>query len=720
MGIIKVSEIPVSSFIENLQLVKRAKGQKKRKGERDLIEIVCAFDIETTTVWLPDPEGPEDEKHPHSFMYVWQFQLGPDITLMGRTWQEFNELREVLGKISNALWGKFHTHERPRFVTYVHNLAFEWQFLQGVYEFLNEDCFFRDVRQPIYCELDHLLLFRCSYLNSNMTLEKFAENMGCTTKKLDGTKFDYSKIRFPWTELTEYEVAYATHDVIALEEAIRLEMQKDGDTLLTIPLTSTGYVRRDCKEALKPNYYSIKQILPDLETYNLLQRCFRGGNTHANRWKVGQVLGSSDTGGQIHNGDIASSYPTQQLTKLFPMGQFRKLEIKDNTIERIKKLIEVGNAVIADYCFKNVKLKDKRDPMPYLAIGKCHSLNAVEDNGRILRADVVVTALTEIDLFMVLEQYDIERVSVYNAMTAIKGPLPIAYRNVILNYFKAKTELKGIKSKEYEYNKMKNKLNGIYGMSAQRPIHPLIYYSEHKFFAPRLPDPEEREKELANAPFPYQWGVYTTAYARMALHDGLQCIGKDKNGMSLHIYSDTDSIKFQGPKNIFDTLNKRLRAAAVKAGAVFKDAKGKSHYIGEWELEDDYDSFITQGAKRYAAKIGDEIKVTISGVTTKKEKVLTSAGEEEEHSIAGRELGALENLKDGFTFVEAGGLTARYNDEDNFDYTDPETGAVVHITPNVSIIPKTYHLKLTEDYKEIVEQCAMWCTYCMEKGRVQK
>lgn len=710
MGVIKVSDIPVSSLIETLEVVKRPRGVKKKKGEKDLIDIVCAFDIETSTVMVKD-EVDGIEK-PHSFMYHWQFQLGPDYTIVGRNWETFTYLMEVLVKISMGIKKREKLINRPRFVVYVHNLAFEWQYLQGVYDFKNEDCFFRDVRQPIYAELNAIVIFRCSYLLSNMTLAKFAESMGCKTQKLDGKKFNYNIVRYPWTPIEpgSYEFQYCINDVISLEEAIRIRMEKEGDTLLTIPLTSTGYVRRDCKEALKPHWYQIKQILPDMQTYQLLQRCFRGGNCHCNRYIVGEILKN------VHSIDITSSYPAQQLTKKFPMGAFKKLPDSKDLIKDIMQLIEVGNAVIADYKFLKVKLKNPRDPMPYLPIAKSHCVHAVEDNGRVVTADMVTVALTEVDLAIFMRHYDFKEIKAFNAMTATMGPLPKSYRDVIMNYYVKKTELKDVDGFEYEYQKLKNLLNAVYGMSAQRPIHSIITYIDHHFLTPKAPDNEQQEKELAKAWLPYQWGVYTTAYAREALEEAIELIGYDENGVSRHCYSDTDSNKFTGPKRIVDNLNKVLRARAKAAGAYATDKKGEVHYIGEWEYEKTYKKFITRGAKRYAVEYEDgTIKVTCSGVNADYETI-----DGKKIYTAGVELGKLENFKEGFVFVDAGGLTARYNDIDDIWFEDSATKKKVHITPNVAIIPKTYTMTITKEYSELLTMCANWVTYCRANGRDTK
>jgi hypothetical protein len=62
-------------------------------------------------------------------------------------------------------------------------------------------------------------------------------------------------------------------------------MERDGDSLYTIPLTSTGYARRDAKAAMKKCSRSfLVNQLPSYEIYKLCREAFRGGNTHASRF----------------------------------------------------------------------------------------------------------------------------------------------------------------------------------------------------------------------------------------------------------------------------------------------------------------------------------------------------------------------------------------------------------------------------------------------------
>ena len=51
-------------------------------------------------------------------------------------------------------------------------------------------------------------------------------------------------------------------------------MDLDGDNLYTIPMTSTGYVRRDVKQAMyKTNLKNLRNILPRSEERRVGKEC---------------------------------------------------------------------------------------------------------------------------------------------------------------------------------------------------------------------------------------------------------------------------------------------------------------------------------------------------------------------------------------------------------------------------------------------------------------
>ena len=241
-------------------------------------------------------------------------------------------------------------------------------------------------------------------------------------------------------------------------------------------------------------------------------------------------------------------------------------------------------------------------------------------------------------------------------------------------------------------------------MSATDPIHQEILYRGGRYSRSSYDSmsEEEKEKALKNAPFPYQWGVYTTALSRLQLQRAIDLTGNDRM-----IYCDTDSIKVLGNVDI-DRLNDEYLKKAVNAGAYADDKNGKRHYIGLFEQDAHYDRFITQGAKRYAYEKDGHLGVTVSGVTKLRNE---TTGE----YYAVEELGSIDKFVPGMIWYKAGGTMAVYNDNDDFDYEDDKTGRSVHITKNVSIIDSTYKMTYAKDYELLLGEIKLYGQYKSER-----
>ena len=241
-------------------------------------------------------------------------------------------------------------------------------------------------------------------------------------------------------------------------------------------------------------------------------------------------------------------------------------------------------------------------------------------------------------------------------------------------------------------------------MSATDPIHQEIKYNGGDYLRSgyETMNPEEIEKALKGAAFPYQWGVYTTAYARQQLQDAIKLCGDQI------IYCDTDSVKTLGDVPIHK-LNDGLRKRAEAVGAYADDMNGKRHYIGVFEPDGHYKQFITQGAKRYAyIKDDGSMGVTVAGVSTQ-------INEETGKTFAVEELKTLKRFKPGMKWSKAGGTQAVYNDADNIMYADPETGKEVHITKNVAIIPTTYVMTHSRDYALLLRDIQLYKDFRRER-----
>ena len=638
---------------------KKPKGNPKSKAKKKYIQAICAFDIETSTL-------PGDQ----AIMYVWQMQL-EDYTVMGRTWEEFlTYLTELSTKAGERI-----------LVFWVHNLSFEFQFLQGIYTFGKDDVFSVKSRKILKCTMYGNIEFRCSYLQTNMSLDAFTRKMGCTVRKLTGT-FDYKKIRYPDTELTPEEIAYCVNDVMSLVEAMRIQMQTEQDNIVTVPLTSTGYVRRQAKQTMRTMYGFHSWItaqLPDYALYTVLREAFRGGNTHASRFYAGQILKD------VHSIDRSSSYPDVLVNCKFPVSKFRYRETV--TLEQLQREIRINKkAAVFRIIFEDIQLIDEFYPCPYISRDKCRNYKAVLcDNGRVLKADHLETTLTDIDLAIIDSQYTWKHAAVYDVYTARYGYLPNVFRDLVNYYYKQKTQLKGVTGQELYYDKFKNKVNSLYGMCAQDPVKDSIVYDVDlpELYTLAGNDPVELlQKSNYKAFLSYAVGVWCTAHARRELQEMIDLAGLQ------FVYADTDSVKYIGSLD-YSEYNDRIRKRSEENNAFADDPQGTRHYMGVYEEDASYDEFITLGAKKYAYSQNGKIKVTCAGVVKKE------GGEELQRR------GGLQAFRPGFTFYDAGGTDALYNDHIDM-YTVTDKGNKLHITPNVVIKESTYTLGITGEYTRIL------------------
>ena len=654
-------------WLYEVPLVKRKQGNQKTRKRVKYKDIITAFDIETTR--LIDIE--------QSVMYVWQWQFGDDYTVVGRTWEQFATFQRKISKILDD----------SVLVIFVRNLSYEFQFLRGIYQFSPDEVFAIKSRKVLKCNMYGCFEFRCSYIHSNMNLDTYTKKMGVKHKKLTGT-FDYEKIRYPWTELSDDELAYCVHDVQGLVEAIKIEMEHDGDNLYTFPLTSTGYVRRDAKKAMSTVSISfVKNQLPDYEIYKMLREAFRGGNTHANRYYANYTLHN------VHSADRSSSYPDVMCNCKFPISEFYRLG--DLPYKDVVKLIEKRNkALIMRVAITGIYLKRIDWGCPYLSISKCrHIENALEDNGRILSADYIETTLTDIDLRIVLQEYSFTDIRFFDVASSRYGYLPSPLISTICQYYHYKTELKNVPGQELLYMKSKNKLNSLYGMCAQDPVKQSILFINNNF---QEQNEEESKLLLENnkkAFLAYQWGVWVTAWARYRLEEGIILAHGDiENPDSPQfVYCDTDSVKYLGDIDL-TAFNRQRILDSKRSGAYATDPAGITHYMGVYEKEHDMCEFRTMGAKKYVYRENpqDKLVCTIAGVSK---------------SLGGKELeshGGITAFQEGFTFEEAGGLEAVYNDD--IDKVIDIDGHSLKITSNVVLRPSTYTLGLSADYKRLLTE----------------
>lgn len=461
-------------------------GKFRKRNAKRYRDLICAFDIETTR--LKDIE--------QAFMFIWQFQVGQDITVIGRTWDEYMRMLYLI---------KNHLPKDSWLVIYVHNLSFEFCSLKGQYSFKPEEVFCTDDRKVLKCEMFGCFEYRCSYYLTNMSLDRFLKKYNVENKK---TTFDYDRERYPWTPLTDSEIEYCVNDVKGLVQALGKMMAADDDNLVTIPLTSTGYVRRDVKKAMREyNHQQLHAMLPNQDIYCLLREAFRGGDTLSNRWMTDEIIEN------VQSVDIVSSYPASMLLKRFPMSAFHMEMTED-----FDRLMEAGNkALLFRVSFVNIEA-DMLEGHLYLSRDKCREvIRPTYVNGRVLRADSLDTTLTDVDFRIVKRRYHWDEMIITCLYSAKYRMLPSMYRNVIKDYYKVKTELKGIDESDerfYFYERNKAKLNSCYGMSVEDPGKDTIEYIDGQFIARDEPLTDLLVKNNKKAFLNYAWGVWVTAYSR--------------------------------------------------------------------------------------------------------------------------------------------------------------------------------------------------------------
>lgn len=690
------------------------------KGKHKYVSIPLTYDTETTTVKLSFLKeiAPEDDMYV-GFPYLHQFYFMGHVVLIRdevAVIRFFDTLEEIA---SNA---------GVQFIIYVHNFSFEFSFLKSRISFNTEHIMAVSKRSILRAETKlGGIQFRCSYKLSNMSLEKFTENYCSPEYRKDKELIDYEVVRFPWTELSNDVLYYSAMDVIALAHAIFTMLQEDD--LFSIPLTSTGFVRRDMENSvmgnrqtrrskfsedhekyLKYKKYFQKQQLT-LEQYELCEQVFRGGDTHANSLHIGEILEN------VGSYDFASSYPAIIIcSNEFPVD--RLLDCKDNvkSLDDMKRYSE-KYWLIVEFAVENLELRKKYGTAdPYLSKSKValdfrQKSQVTDENGRIVQAPgISIIRCLGCELQTIMKQYKFKdnAVKVIKAYCATKGYLPLDFRKECFHWYRLKTELKGVEGMEYEYMKSKNKVNSVFGMMVEKIVKPKYEYdSDTNTFSEILATKEESERQLkeyysfrSNKFLQYQWGITVTALARIRLQGMINIV--DYNDL---VYWDTDSCKMLNPEKYekaFQEYNDRWVNSISNCGCEYsaRTKKGEIQILGIADREKDYERFCTLGAKKYAYEQKNrdgktELHITVAGVPKK---------------TGAKLLGSLENFKPGFTFYveDSDSIDMRqsakkmltYHDETNF--TAEIDGHTLHIGSGIGISRTSYTLSITEELKDYV------------------
>ena len=700
----------VSNFIPEIKHGWKVKTVRRQGYEVKTLLYERWVSLDTETSWN------HDEQNPVGWIYQWAFKFGGQVVI-GR---KPSELVEALRRLKMAL----ELSKSRKLVVFVHNLSYDIQYLKqwligafGAFKILAVK-----PHKFITFEVEGFI-FKCSFKLSNKSLATWAGDLGTEHAKLKEDKAFYDEIHYQDEPLSRENWRYQILDAVVLDEAIEKQLVAYGDNILTVPLTSTGYVRREARRNYKKERKNRKAFVTtqlSKETYLACKEEFAGGLTHGNRFLCGKTV-RPEAGEFIKHRDFRSHYPTQQRTQKFPVGKFN-LWGEHLTIEEVRELVK-DYCVLMKVTFQNVRVK-KAVVLPILSVAKCYKgrserLNMVEDNGRVLECKGVFTLyLTELDFHWISKQYEVEFYDIEKTWVAVKGYMPDYMKVTVDEFFLGKTKWKMELAKEkakgekadkerviylsLELMKSKNGLNGIYGMSATDIVRVNYEMDDAGEWKQEAPDAGEALKKYygsENSFNRYQFGIYTTSHARNELLFYAEII--ESNGGTV-LYVDTDSIFYVSNERIEKAIeeeNERRKARALSIGA-FVEYEGKTVTYDSFDDEmEEITAFRFLHAKCYAYTYkegsAEKMKCVIAGVPEYEDATHAFSREEE--------LGGIDDLDEGKTFERCGGTRAIYVEtpcgEMEINGHKTEVGASCIILPTT----KTLHNQIT-----IYEQFIQW------------
>ena len=586
-------------YLSNIMYIKRA-GRNENDTYNDCIIM---FDTETSKK-APDVVG---ENHVVAFTVSIRAFDKNIVTLWGR---RPDDLVKCLIQIHEAMTGQ-HT------IFYCHNYSYDYVFIR---KFLIKELGTPEKvlnvkpHYPILMMFRNGMIIKDSLILSQKSLERWASDLDVEHKKAVGS-WNYEKIRSQKTRLSAEEKHYIENDTLAGVECIQKTMDSLGKRIYSIPYTATGIVREGfLKEGKAYNAHeAFKRITPSYDVYQILEKVFHGGFTHANRYMTDITIE-----GDIQAFDFASSYPFVMLSEKFPMECFEKWH--DCSVTDILNSSE-NYAFIFKLILYKFEVRRKNEPMPMLQFYKMeNSINCIIDNGRVLQGDYTEIYLTEMDLKIFMQQYKAEKHACVDVYYSRKEYLPRWFTDYVFELFRQKSLLKN--GDPTEYSLAKGRLNSCFGCCVQKAIQENIVEDyetgvyDIKNLDPKtgqeLPPEKLYEKYVNNhnKVLPYQWGCYITSFSFYNLFQLGACA-------DIWIYSDTDSCYGMGwDLDKVEAYNKRCREKLAANGYGPVICNGKEYCLGVATLDGEYTEFRTVGAKRYCGRSKEDGKLhsTVAGV----------------------------------------------------------------------------------------------------------
>lgn len=559
------------------------KGTDKKHNYMD---IAISVDIETTDT--------------DTLVFPYIYMIGINcICYATRYKQRFIEVLQYIEALS--------TDKEAVSIIMIHNLNYEWSFFNGYFNdvFDKIEVFATDNNKALSVTLNHLKIID-TYRLTNMSLYKLGKNYNLHHGKLKGG-LDYTIYRDTETPLTSVEQEYCANDVILLNEywQVYKKYALTKKNLFRCILTSTSITRYTIQGNVKNRLETLKLIHKINDTDDdvlkrLLLDTYTGAFVKSNLHQTRKILTNIDMY------DYTSAYIGVMFYK-YPMEAFKVCDVSS--------IHDIINDTDYSYLI-DIELSEVKAKFGFSTISKHKTYKtsgAIIDNGRILQADYIHLAITNIDLKCLLMFYDIEKYRIQKVYKAKNNYLPKYLLKTIVDLYEEKRLLKADPEHDEQMLLLtKSKLNATYGCMVEKEH--VIKYKYDKNTGEYFKEPH---KGLQKTYLLRQWGNYVTSYNRYNL---LTTIAKcEKYKKDCILYTDTDSIKIlepdEGIKDIINEENQRMdtliKQCCDDTGIEYNKIAG----IGLWDYEGHINGrFITCGSKKYLYEKDGKLHITISGI----------------------------------------------------------------------------------------------------------
>ena len=403
----------------------------------------------------------------------------------------------------------------------------------------------------------------------NQSVESIAKTFKLEESKL---KIDYNEVREKGHILTKEEEEYIKHDVIIVAKGL--------DYLYSMGLTritAGSNALNEYKDIITKKQFEKVYHKLSFECDKDLRQAYKGGFTYLNPLYEGIDVGE----GEVL--DVNSLYPSVMYNCLLPFGEpffyegkYKEDKVYPLYIQRITCSFKIKKGHIPTIQIKHRQFIDNE------------YLESSND-------EIVALTLTNVDLKLFLEQYDVEDLT-YISGWKFKGMKGL-FKEYIDKWIGIKNQAT-IDGNKGMRQVAKIMLNSLYGKFATG--------MEMKSKIPYLEDDivkyKTTEAELRDGVY-LPMSAFITAYARektLRTSQSIKTYSLEKYGEDLYCYSDTDSIH---------TL---LPIEELKQFCEIDDVE-----LGKWKHESHFTKARFVRQKTYLEMINGEIKITCAGLPSR-------------------------------------------------------------------------------------------------------